>query len=350
MTRGNFALILVAAISAGISATSAHAQPFLVIPTNFGTGADAEVRESQNGADLGGFVAGSNRGANDELATRLSARTIIDNMDGTFTAEVSGNQSSAMYMKFDISELPGSADPYWIGKQVDFRGYTRNASNFRAYRPDRDGVSQPFELRLRALDPNGTYSTSQTDQSGNAYTASHYEYDWDEGDNSAGSGITAFDAPGRIPFCVDSNLCDINATLGEFDEFDVDPNVLDIGLATMPHMSVGNDLPQRYPINYTDESGNLTDIVKAARDLGLNHVTLIAHNGFDLSDVNDPDAFFSHNHLLAPKEKTTIITAEMDDNIDGAFSPQLRVVPEPSSLIMITLVSLAGLVARRRRK
>lgn len=297
----------------------------LTIPTNLGRGADVEIRESQKNQEFGsGLYLGTNRGASDELGTRVGTKSF----DGTFI----GTLSSAQYMKFDISQLPVSSDSFWNGTKVWFRAFTRNQGNWRAwYDEPAAGIGlTEFSWRLRALDPHGTYDTLQTDQNGNPYFASMYKYDWDEGDSSSQSGITAYNAPGRKPFCI-TNACEsgLGNTLGFYDEFDLDPNVIDLGSVPMPEFDiVGTTLPQLYPLTYEDPNGDLTQLVKDARDAGLNVITVITHSGADGTNVAlNPSAFYGRNQLIVPKERTTVI--EPDDNIVGKYSPQLIVVSDP---------------------
>jgi hypothetical protein len=347
-TLGIVAATLVAGAAARVSAETI----LMSITTKFGKGADAEIREEElNAAGFGDAATylGGNRGASTELATR--ART--KNADGTFT----GSHASAQYMKFDISQLPATSDSWWDGKSIWFRGYTRNANNWRAY-SEQASAGIPlteFKWRLRALDPDGTYSTAQTDQFGNAYTASQYQYDWTEGTGNSAtdtSGITAYNAPGRKVYCATVGCTNANGnSLGFYDEFNNDPNVLDLGVVPMPPQSVGNNLPQRTPLTYEDPNGDLTQLVKDAKDAGLDTITLIGHSGPDGTNfATQPIAFLSgQNQLLAPKEQLTVVAAEPNDNANGAYSPQLLVVPEPASLALVCFVGLVGLAARRRQ-
>jgi hypothetical protein len=264
-------------------------------------------------------------------------------------------QTSTQYMKFDISQLPNSSDTaFWDTHEVWFRGYTRANNNWRAWRPDVTDPNKlvPFPWQLKALDPNGTYNNGangQTDQNGNTYTASFYEYDWKEGTGDdattgAPTGITAYNAPGNKPYCITATCTTANGnTLGRFNEFD--SNVLSLGTVPMPNRLVGNNLPVRTAMTYKEQ--NLEDLVKAARDAGLDTITLIGHSGVDATNFMNYSVNYSNglNQVLTSKE-------ELHGGLNnaGQFSPQLIIaIPEPASVALIGLACVAGLGLRRRK-
>jgi hypothetical protein len=348
MRVSRLVLSAVALVGMGVNA-SAH---LIHIPTNLGKGADAEVREEDtNAGGFGGVHRGTNRGNSTELAVR--ARNKVN--DTTYT----GTNTSIQFMKFDISSLPNSSDTgFWDTHEVWFRGYTRNANNWRAWRPDPNSPTelQSFPYGLKALDPAGTYSTAQTDRNGNAYNASFYAYDWKEGTGNDAltgdpTGITYYNAPGLKPYCATS-ACATTAVPGNTYGFndDFDSNVLSLGNVPMPNRLVGNNLPQRVPLTYKEQ--NLEDLVKQARDAGLDTITLIGYSVPDGSNFLDYHVNFlnGQNQLLAPKEQTTIVAAQPNDNIAGRYSPQLIIaVPEPASVALLGLGLAAALIARRRK-
>src|SRR5262245_13875021 len=99
-------------------ATSVDAE--IIITTNMG-GADAEVREEQVTADAEtGAVSGVNRGAQVELATRIKDDVTVSGTTITDANPV-GDNSSIMFMKFNISTLPAANDPFWANKEVVMR-------------------------------------------------------------------------------------------------------------------------------------------------------------------------------------------------------------------------------------
>lgn len=346
MRVSRFVLSAFALVGMGVNA-SAY---MIHIPTNLGKGADAEIREDQtNPSGFGGLHRGTNRGNSNELGTRATTKT----NDTTFT----NNQTSVQFMKFDISQLPNSSDvAFWNTHEVWYRSYTRNANNFRAWRddPNNPGTLEAFPYGLKALDPAGTYGTAQTDHFGNPYTASFYAYDWVEGTGNNATtgdptGITYFNAPGMKPFCATTACETANGnTRGFMDEFD--SNALTLGNIPMPNRVLGANLPQRTALTYKEQ--NLEDLVKQARDAGLDTITLIAYQAADGSNFLDYHTQFMNgqNQLIAPKEQTTIIAAQPNDNLSGAFSPQLIIaVPEPASVALLGLGFVAALVARRRK-
>jgi hypothetical protein len=334
-------LSLLAALGVCALGSNSHADrfvgnPLLVIPTNFGVGAEAEIREEESNVGLDGIALGSNRGGSDELATRLSFAG----------GSGSAGQSSSMYIKFDITQLPDSSDTaYWDTKDLALRVFTRNNGNFRIRGANQNTmVIEDFILRVKALDPLGTYSTSQTDRNGNAYTASEYQYDWNE------LGITAFNAPGRQPACVDSNACNVNESRNSFD-MDFDANVLDLGTVPM-RPGVITELPAGHPLVYHDTAGTLKQLVFDAQSAGEDSITIIMHNGHTIDMTNTagtPANFLGRNHLIVPQEFADDAIQNGLDNSAGAFSPQLLVVPEPTSMVLLALASVLSLATRRRK-
>ena len=227
---------------AAVLCVGSTANAAVIIPTNR-NGADAEIRESDITDNFGVTEATAQRGNSTELATRGS--------DTTTTA--TNDRSSMMYMKFDISGLPNhTSDPgFWSDKNLAFRGYVRNTnlSNGRLLDQSRNGNPLPHDqwervkFDVRGLEPGqGRYAdddpnqANRTDRSGNAYTSPHYEYDWDEGNGSVGSGISYVNAPGLTPFCMASGSCadaygdtdntNIKKTLGIYDDFNSDTRIL----------------------------------------------------------------------------------------------------------------------------
>src|SRR3990172_2252473 len=110
-----------------VVAMNSSALATIIITTNM-SGADAEVREDQVNADLfTGLPAGGNRGADLELASRILDDVTINATTNVITnAHPTNDRSSIMFMKFDISNLPGHLDPFWANKKVTLRTHVRN--------------------------------------------------------------------------------------------------------------------------------------------------------------------------------------------------------------------------------
>lgn len=400
---GKRLVLFCVAIVAMLVALEPLANAALIITTNKGDGADAEVRESQTEIDFGGVPLGQNRGSNTELATRAKD-------DGVAT----NDRSSIMYLKFDISNLSAGD---LTGKEVALRLHVRNNNlpQSRLYAvknldpepvfPEHNVHRQHMQFVVKALDPAGTYveddagAADRTDRSGNNYSNSEYKYNWDE------SAITWYNAPGIQPHCMLQGSCadagtgsgdaanDVTQTLGLYDDFNSD--VLTLGTWQWPnvppqnHLAVGSKL--------TFQSQALTDLVvdTLTNHPERDHIVLMVHHNLDASVSGEtPNSFKNFNYLAIPKEMTTL---NLDNNYDpdvnsdnfpddplgdpigsphscsfdatnrpqctgagdntggspvATYSPKLIIwVPEPSSFALLVLGSLASLaLVRRGRK
>jgi PEP-CTERM motif len=340
---------------ATVLSIGAVADAATIITTKYGPvgkGADAEVRENETNTNLAGFQ-GTNRGNLTELGMRVTQKT----SPTTFNPV----NNSSFYTKFYIGNLPATSDTaFWDNKKVYFRVYTRNSVQFRAWQDETISGNPHIPLteynyQLRALDPNGVYNDGalgQQDMFGNNYTASHYDYDWTEGTGTT-TGITAYNAPGRKVRCITQACVTANgASLGRMEEYDADPNTVDLGRMEMPNRDHGNRLAQRFPLTYRDPNDVLKQLIMDAKDAGRDTVTIISFQGFDETNfLTTPNQLLNGiNNLIAPKEQTTIIAAQPNDNADGRYSPQLIfIIPEPASFALLGLGCVAALVVRRRK-
>ena len=228
-----------------------------------------------------------------------------------------------------------------------------------------------------------------------------------------GTGITFIDAPGITPFCTLRGSCDtatfgglntdIHQSLGLYDNFNSDTRFLGNWQWKRPtYIFAGSN---RYPIGmeleYADANGNLQQLVFDAQDAGRTSVTLMLNLAVDtrLDTSSNPGAgivdgpnpgifpantFLNFNYLFNPKDKTTLDNDNafdpdgggpgvatgspyscdgstgpgltncpghtLGDNSTGKFSPQLIVrIPEPTSMVLLALGSLALTAARRRK-
>jgi hypothetical protein len=386
--------LILAAIAMLAWVTAANAG--VMIKTNDGIGADAEVRESEQSTDLGGnvLIGYRNRGNNVEAATRVKT----------------ANRSSVSYFKFDISGLPAIGDAFWTtNKQATFQANVRDTnlqqSRLKALRPGAtsdstnpndwdDTISATQTFAMYGLDPNGTYANDpggtgmKTDRSGNTYAVAEDKYEWDEGDGTDGSGITFYDAPGITPHCMVSGSCDTSEygglatdtlqSKGRIDDFNA--NVLFLGNWTWPNAFPQNHLAVGLPINFSSPA--LMDLVKSAKAAGRDSVTLVFATAMDPSkdgiDISvDPEGvttnFYNFNYIINTKESDplkadTAWDPDVTDNgespdptpsgpgpwsgmsnADGRFSPKLYIsVPEPSTLLLVAL-GLAALAMTRRK-
>jgi len=398
--------------AAFVVAMNSSALATIIITTNMG-GADAEVREEQVVSDADtGLVSGTNRGAQIELATRIKDDVAVDTTtdpDTITNAHPTNDNSSIMFMKFDISSLPAANDAFWADKQVLLRLHVHqgNLPTSRLYANPPAPLGDPnnvatfvrHKLNVRGLNPNGTYiddnaaAANRMDDNLNAYTSTQYRYNWNEGNNTVGSGITYVDAPGLTPFCMNSNVCNAAESLGKIeDDFNSDALLLGEWQWKLPRPA--NHLPAGQPLDYID--ADLKQLVLDAKTAGRTSVTLMVSHALD-GTVDKPNvgrvgttpaSMLGFNYIVVPKEhlllqndsgydpNTTTPNFPADplgdklgspysctfdavnrpqctgqgDNSGGAFSPALIIrVPEPASIVLLALGSMLAWTTRRRR-
>jgi hypothetical protein len=332
---------LLGGLAAACICGNAMAAPIIVIPTNQ-NGADTEIREfAIVGSELEPDVVPTQQlGGSQELATRGQNTTTV----------ATGDRSSVMYMKFDISGLPNhnSNPAFWAQRKVNFRGYVRNTNltDARIKFPTTD-PTHIVNFDVRGLEPGvGRYAddnaaqANRTDRSGNSFVSPHYKYNWDEGigtgANNLNSGITFMSAPGITPFCAQYGSCaaaygdndpnNIHKTLGVYDDFNDDARLLgnwqwplptDVS-AALGYGGGANRYPVGLPLTYGDPNGNLKQLIFDAQDAGRTHITLMVNLAVDtLAQANGgtfpANTFLNHNYLFNPKEKLTL---ENDNNWD----------------------------------
>ena len=376
--RKLFITCIGSALMPAMSWSQAGAAP-IVIPTN-SNGADAEVRESETNVGFDGVPVGANRGGSVELASRI--RDQVEPLAATDPSQVTNwfpanDRSSVMYLKFDISSLPGSSDPLWNDHNVHLRlSATQNGNFNNLFGPNPSNPAENVLLRYRVLglEPGNVYAddnpaaANRTDRVGTTnYTNPEYKYNWSE------SAITFYNAPGITPHCMLQGACldtnipnsDANSvvqTLGLYDDFNSD--VRELGTFVPPNpLAAGSDLQVGQAIDFNDPDGNLKQLVFDAQDAGRSFVTLMVHLGID-GTVHQPNVgrpgtapngMLARNYLVNPKERTTLLIDPDSpysgaSNSAGEFSPQLLIrIPEPSSVMLMGLASLAAAGFMRRR-
>ncbi len=309
-------------LALGALATAASAA---IIPTSFGIGADAEVRDHQPT---------TNFGASTELATR-----IVDNQPLGGAGD-GNDRFSAMYLKFDLT---GSTLPADGQARLRLTYRNTNLTPNRIHDTETPNMDFRTGLAIYGLD---------RDNAGNT---------WDE------ATITYLTAPGM------NNGGDFNNGTKDHDFVDPDAGgplrapLSALGIAAFPVVPPQNRLPVGGALVFTSQA--LTDFVRAALNANKTTVTIVANIAHDGKvPINGWKNF---NYLFNPKEQQTLTTdtaydADTTDpnnalgspwsaasNAEDAngfspFSPQLILVPEPSALGLIGFGALALVRGRRR--
>jgi hypothetical protein len=346
----------------------------IVIPTNQNGGADAEVREEEVNPDGSGVPQGANRGSSTELATRAKDSTAN-----------SGDRSSAIYLKFDISGLTQSDLDTYHGTTL--RLTVRNAAQLRW---NRILGRNPYYGSLPADDTNPEFVAFVNDPASytrtvfNVYGLTNFSnpnYNWSE------SAITWYSAPGITPDSATTPLQDPGkynfnsdlTLLGQLSLPDPPPPAPPATGSLSPFLHVGQ------AVDYIDTpDGPLHNLIQNAKNAGQDYVTLVvafdALNGFQNSTgetfQTTPNDVLNFNFLFNPKEQdadTSLagLQLQLDPSYDpdgpngplpagpgpfsganndlGQFSPQLLLyVPEPASVVLLLLGAI-GMIAIRWR-
>jgi hypothetical protein len=352
-------------------AATVHAA--VIIPTNQ-NGADAEVREEEINPGPTGVPQGTNRGANVELATRFKDSTAN-----------SGDRSSAIYLKFDISGITqGDLD---ANAQAVLRMTVRNAAQLRW---NRILGRNPYYGTLPADDTNPEFvefvnnPANYTRSLFNVYgltNFAHSNYNWAEDQitwyNAPGitpdSATTPLQDPGKYNFNSDMKL------LGTFQLPDAPPPAPPATGSGSPYLAVGQ------AVEFTDPNGLLHDLIQNAKNNGQDFLTLAvayALNGHQNATgetiQTTPNDQLNFNYLFNPKEQDADsalagLQLQNDPNYDpdgpngpllpepgpfsganndnGRFSPSLILrVPEPTSALLIATGVLTAIATLRRRE
>jgi hypothetical protein len=346
----------------------------IMIPTNQNGGADAEVREEEITPNGSGVPQGTNRGSSTEIASRFKDSTTN-----------SGDRSSAVYLKFDISGIT-QADLN-TNEVAGLRLTVRNSAQLRW---SRINDLKPYYGTLPADDTNPDFVAYKNDPSNyarakfNVYGLTNLaspNYNWSE------SAITWYNAPGITPDSANTPLQDPGkynfnsdlSLLGSFSLPDPPPPAPPATGSGSPYLHVGQAIDFADTVN-----GPLHQLIQDAKNGGQNYVTLVVAFGLDgfqnatgETIQTTPNSFLNFNYLFNPKEQdadaaTAGLQLALDPSYDpdgpngpllagpgpysganndnGQFSPTLMLyVPEPASAILLTLgsLSLAGRVRRR---
>lgn len=280
----------------------------IIRTTNFGGGADAEVRESNPT---------QNRGASTEIATRVK-----NDLPGGDPND-GNDRNSVIYLQFDLTGLTVADTPGAI-LRMTYRNNNLNASRVG----DTDGV--PPDLGQNGFEYYGIADYTFTE-----------------------AVITYNNAKGMTP---DGNV-------GTKD-FNSDASLL--GTKDLPLIGTQNWLPVGGVLDFQNAA---LDAFLAQEILAGHRTAVIAVVHRNDASSDEPANWTNFNYLFNPKEQTTLnndpnydadITDAFNplgspfsgaDNTNGDFSPQLvlnsNVIPEPASAVVM-LIAGAGLMRRRR--
>jgi hypothetical protein len=366
-------LVLIALFGGAFCDIAATVHAAVIIPTNQ-NGADAEVREEEINPGGTGVPQGTNRGGNVELATRFKDSTAN-----------SGDRSSAIYLKFDISGI--TQNDLNANAQAVLRMTVRNAAQLRW---NRILGRNPYYGTLPADDTNPEFvafvnnPASYTRALYNVYgltNFSHPNYNWAENQitwyNAPGitpdSATTPLQDPGKYNFNSDMQL------LGTFQLPDAPPPAPPAMGSGSPYLAVGQ------AVDFTDPNGLLHDLIQNAKNSGQTFLTLAVafglnghQNATGETIQTTPNDYLNFNYLFNPKEQdadTALAGLQLqnDPNYDpdgpngplppgpgpfsganndnGRFSPSLILrVPEPTNALLIAMGALAAIATFRRRK
>ena len=287
-------------LAAALAAPTAHGAFWT--PTNYGIGADVEVRE---------FQPVNNLGASTEIASRVRNDFVLGNPnDGS-------DRNSSIYVKIDLTDRQMPSDGH-TAFRLTYRNNSLNGSRIQ------DTVT-----------PNPAIRTGMAIYALNNFALGG----WDE------STITYLNAPG-ITFDGDVGTKDFNSDLTF------------LGTVEFPEIGTQNHLPIGGSLIF--ESASLDNFVSNAIAGGAGSVTLVANilHGGDAPFDN----WRNFNYLFNPKEQVTLNSDNYDagdgngnignlfgvDNSMGDFSPALLLaIPEPGT-VSLALFALAALATSRR--
>ncbi len=320
--RGNRGGLLGAAVAslmvAGLAAPAEAST--IVIPTNFGNGADAEVRESESFSNPDGRA----RGHEEELATR-----VFVNNNSPFPT---GNErNSVMFLRFDISQLTLQDIENATDAYVRLHVNTTSWNQSRSVSPD-TGVRAGFSMM--ALRPGASGQ------------------DWQEGNDSTAGDMAYHTAPGLV---YDANMR-TKDYYGPDLQFMTATPAPDVGVGSLP---VGYALDFNHNVD-NPEDDRILQFLADAISAGNTTVTFLIGATQDGSPLLSGSSITNFNYVFASKEvqalRSQLSGVGPDNgpspwsgasNANGEFSPKLVIVPEPASL---TLLGLGGLGLLRRRR